>query len=64
MPFFAVARARGIRSTFIEVIDRIDRPSLTGRLVAPLASEVLVHWEAQRAHYPGATVLGPLWGVG
>lgn len=62
VPAFAWARARRIPTVYLPVIDRIDRPSLTGRLVAPLASEVLVHWPEQLAHFPGATVVGPLWG--
>lgn len=62
VPYFAWARALRIRTTFIEVMDRIERPSLTGRIVGPIATEVLVHWPEQVRHYPGAIVLGPLWG--
>lgn len=62
VPYFVWARTFGIATTFIEVMDRIDTPSMTGRIVAPLATEVLVHWPQQRRHYPRATVLGPLWG--
>lgn len=62
LPYLAVARAVGIPGVFVEVIDRVDRPSWTGRLAGPLATEVLVHWPEQRAFHPGATVLGPLWG--
>lgn len=60
-PFFAVGKGMGARLVWMEVIDRIDRPSLTGRLVAPLADLVALQWEEQRRAYPRGVVLGPLW---
>ena len=61
VPFFWTARALGISTVFIEVIDRVDRPSLSGRLVAPVASRVLVQWPELLAHYSNAQLLGPMW---
>lgn len=60
IPFFGVARALGIPSVFIEVYDRIDRPSLTGRVVAPIASRVVAQWPEQLASYSNAVLLGPM----
>lgn len=62
VPAFYWARAVGCRTVFMELIDRVDRPSLSARLVAPVASEIWVHWPEQLAHHPRARVLGPLWG--
>lgn len=61
VPFFAVGRLLGIRLVFMEVIDRIDAPSLTGRLVAPWSDAVLLQWEEQRRFYPRGVVVGPVW---
>ena len=60
LPFFWLAKTRGIPTIFQEVYDRIDTPSLTGRLVAPFASTVLLQWEAQKRHYPDGVVLGAI----
>ena len=61
VPVFAWARLLGIPTVFIEVIDRVDSPSLTGRILGPLASRVVLHWPEQQGAYATGTVLGPLW---
>lgn len=58
VPFFWMARALGIRTLFIEVIDRISSRTLTGRLVYPTADTFAVQWAEQVPLYPGATVVG------
>lgn len=60
VPYFLVARLLGIPTVFVEVYDRIDSATLTGRLVRPLASAMCVQWEEQLTLYPGAHVVGPL----
>ena len=60
VPFLLTARARGVRSIFLEVIDRVSTPSLTGRLVGPIVDEVWVQGPEQRSAYPGARVVGRL----
>lgn len=60
VPFFAMARMLGIRTVFVEVYDRIDSATLTGRLCRPLSSLFLVQWPEQRTYYPGSAVLGRL----
>lgn len=57
-PFFAQARRHGARTVFLEPVDRISAPSLTGRLVYPFADAVLVQWESMRRIYPDAHVVG------
>ena len=58
-PFFAVAHARGIRTMYIEVIDRIASRTLTGRMVYPFVDKFAVQWREQERLYPGAAVIGP-----
>jgi UDP-N-acetylglucosamine:LPS N-acetylglucosamine transferase len=59
-PFFVLARLLRIPTVYIEVYDRIDTPTLTGRLCRPFTSLFLVQWEEQRVLYPGAVVVGTL----
>ncbi|MGH3357508.1 MAG: UDP-N-acetylglucosamine--LPS N-acetylglucosamine transferase [Nocardioidaceae bacterium] len=57
-PFFLVARARRIESLYIEVYDRIDTPTLTGRMCRPLSSGFCVQWPEQLRLYPGSEYVG------
>lgn len=59
-PFFLVARARGIPSMYIEVFDRIDSTTLTGRMCRPLSTAFCVQWEDQLRLYPGSDYVGAL----
>jgi UDP-N-acetylglucosamine:LPS N-acetylglucosamine transferase len=60
VPFFYVGRMCGARLVFIETIDRIDTPTLTGRIIHPITQHVLVQGPEQRALYGRAEVIGPL----
>ncbi len=59
-PYFLLARLRGLTTVYIEVFDRIDSPTLTGRLCRPFTDLMLVQWPEQRALYDDAIVVGPL----
>lgn len=59
-PFFLVARAMRIRTVYLEVYDRLDSRTLTGRLCRPLSSLFCVQWEEQAALYKGSHVIGTL----
>ena len=58
LPFFVLARLHGVPTVFLEVYDRLDTPTLTGRLVRPFASRMLVQWDEQAHLYKGAEVVG------
>ena len=60
VPYYWLAKRAGARTAYLEVIDRIDSPTLTGKLVYPFVDEFLVQWPEQQAHYPGATLVGPV----
>ena len=60
LPFFVVARLMGVPTFFIEVYDRIDTKTLTGRLCRPFTTAYCVQWEEQRTMYPNAHVIGCL----
>jgi nitroreductase len=60
VPFFIIAKALGIATVYVEVYDRIDSRTLTGRLCSPFTDLFCVQWEEQRALYRNAVVIGPL----
>lgn len=58
VPFVWVARLRKVRTVYIESMARISEPSLTGRLVYPVADTFIVQWPElmhvfKRAKYHG-----------
>ena len=57
-PFFLVAKLHRVKTVYVEVYDRIDSPTLTGRLCYPLSDLFLLQWEEQRRWYPRGTVIG------
>jgi len=60
VPFFYVGRVAGARLIYIEVFDRVEKASLTGRLVKPVTQDFFVQWPEQMDIYPKASLLGPL----
>ncbi|MGD9957857.1 UDP-N-acetylglucosamine--LPS N-acetylglucosamine transferase [Nocardioides sp.] len=60
LPFFILGRLMGARTVYIEVYDRIETPTLTGRLCRPFTDLMLVQWPEQAALYDDAIVVGPL----
>ena len=60
VPFFYVGRLCRASLVFIETFDRIDTPTLTGRIIHPITQHVFVQSPEQRALYGRAEVLGPL----
>lgn len=60
VPFLLLARLRGIPTVYVEVFDRVDSPTLSGRLCRPFTDLFCVQWPEQQAHYPGSVVIGPL----
>jgi hypothetical protein len=46
---------------YLEVYDRIDSRTLTGRLVRPFTDEFLLQWPEQQAVYGGGTVVGAVY---
>lgn len=60
VPFFVLAWMLRIPTVFIEVYDRVDTPTLTGRLCGPFTTRRLVQWESQLEFYPDAHLVGPL----
>ena len=45
---------------FIEAYERVESPSLTGKLVYPITDLFALQWEEQKKHYPKGKVLGQI----
>ena len=61
VPFFYLAKLKGIKTIYIEIIDRINKPTLTGRLVYPVADKMIVQWEEMKQVYPKSFYFGSIF---
>jgi UDP-N-acetylglucosamine:LPS N-acetylglucosamine transferase len=59
-PFFVAARVLRVRTVYVEVYDRIDLPTLTGRLCYPLSDLFVLQWREQERFYPRGRLIGAL----
>lgn len=60
LPFFVIGRLFGAVTVYVEVIDRLDTTTLTGRLCRPFTSVFCVQWPEQEKLYRGAVDIGRL----
>ncbi len=58
VPFVWIARLRRIKVFYIESVTRIDSPSLTCRLVRPVATRVYVQWPDLASRVRGSIYIG------
>lgn len=58
IPFFYIGKIFGCKLVYIEVFDRINSPTLTGKIVYPITDLFLLQWEEQRKFYPKGIVVG------
>ena len=61
VPFCYIGKLMGAKIIYIEVFDRIDRPTVTGKLVYPIADEFIVQWDEMKKVYPKAKKLGSIY---
>lgn len=61
VPFFYLGKLFGAKLIYIEVFDRIDKPTLSGRLVYPITDKFIVQWEEQKKVYKKAINLGSIF---
>lgn len=61
VPFFYLGKLWGAKCVYIEVFDRIDKPTMTGKIVYPVADRFIVQWDEQKAVYPKAVNLGSIF---
>lgn len=61
VPFFYLGKIFGAKTVYIEVFDRIDAPTMTGKLVYPVTDKFIVQWEEMKKVYPKAINLGGIF---
>lgn len=61
VPFFYLGKLFKAKTIYIEVFDRIDKPTLTGKLVYPVTDKFIVQWEEMKKVYPKAINLGGIF---
>lgn len=61
VPFFYLAKLMGKKLIYIEVYDRIDRSTMSGKLIYPIADCFIVQWEEMKDIYPKAINLGSIY---
>jgi UDP-N-acetylglucosamine:LPS N-acetylglucosamine transferase len=62
VPFVWIGRLRGATTIYIESFTRIEGPSLSCRLVLPVADRVFVQWPELERLLPGARFAGTVFG--
>lgn len=61
VPFFYIGKLFRAKLIYIEVFDRIDKPTLTGKMVYPITDRFIVQWEEMKKVYPKAINLGSIF---
>lgn len=61
VPFFYLGKLFGAKLIYIEVFDRIDKPTMTGKLVYPITDKFIVQWEEMKKVYPKAVNFGSIF---
>ena len=61
VPFFWLGKLFGAKTMYIEVFDRIDKPTMTGKMVYPVTDKFVVEWEEMKKVYPKAVNLGSIF---
>ena len=61
VPFFYIGKLYGAKTVYIEVFDRIDKPTLTGKMVEPVTDKMIVQWDEMKDVYKNAINLGSIY---
>jgi beta-1,4-N-acetylglucosaminyltransferase len=61
VPFVWIGRLCGARAVYVESFTRIDKPSLSLRLIAPFADRVYAQWPELHGEVPKARSLGSVF---
>ena len=61
MPFFLLGHLFGAKLVYVEVFDRIDKPTISGKFCYRFADKFIVQWDEQLKVYPKAINLGQIF---
>ena len=63
VPFAWIGRLRGARVVYVESITRIDKPSLSLRLIAPVTAKIYVQWPELVGAVRGSRYVGSIFDI-
>lgn len=61
VPFFVLGKLLGAKCVYVEVFDRVDKPTMTGRMLNGIADLFVVQWPEQLEVYKHAVNLGSIF---
>lgn len=61
IPFFWIGKLMGAKTIYIEVFDRIDKPTISGKICYPVVDKFIVEWEEMKQVYKKAINLGSIF---
>ena len=61
VPFFWLGKLRGCKLVYIEVFDRIDKSTMTGKMVHPITDKFIVEWDEMKQVYSKADNFGSIF---
>ena len=61
IPFFYIGKLMGAKTIYIEVFDRIDKPTISGKLCYPVTDRFIVQWKEMKQIYPKSINLGSIF---
>lgn len=61
IPFFWIGKLMGAKTIYIEVFDRIDKSTISGKICYPVADKFIVEWEEMKQVYKKAINLGSIF---
>lgn len=61
VPFFYIGKLMKVKLIYIEIYDRLNKSTLTGKLVYPVTDRFIVQWESMKEVYPKAINCGSIF---
>jgi UDP-N-acetylglucosamine:LPS N-acetylglucosamine transferase len=61
IPFFWIGKMMGAKTVYIEVFDRIDKSTISGKLCYPVTDLFIVQWNEMKKVYKKAVNLGSIF---
>ncbi len=61
VPFFYIGKLFKTKNIYIEVFDRVDKPTMTGKLVQPVCDKTIVQWDEMTKVYKNSINLGSIF---
>ena len=61
VPFFWIGKIFKAKTVYIEVFDRVDKSTITGKLVYPVTDKFIVQWDDMKKVYKKSINLGSIF---